>query len=109
MKTLETSIDYLASGTAIDNEYEIIKKLGRGGMGEVYRALDRKLGRQVAVKALPPEFSSDPERLARFEREARILAALNHPNIATVHELVEADGRRFLILEMVGGETLQTR
>jgi serine/threonine-protein kinase len=108
-KTLETPIDDLAQGTVIGGEYEVIEKLGRGGMGEVYRALDRNLGRQVAVKVLPEEFTSDPERLARFEREAKLLAALNHPNIAAVHERAEEEGRRFLILELVEGETLQTR
>jgi serine/threonine-protein kinase len=108
-KTLETGIDDFGPGTALAGKYETIEKIGRGGMGAVYRALDRNLGRQVAVKVLPPEFSSDPERLARFEREAKLLAALNHPNIAAVHELAEEEGRRFLILEMVEGETLQTR
>lgn len=108
-KTLKTSGNDLAPGTVIGREYEVIEKLGQGGMGEVYRALDRHLGRQVAIKALTEEFSSDPERLARFGREAKLLAALNHPNIAAVHELEESGGRRFLILEMVEGETLQTR
>jgi Tol biopolymer transport system component len=108
-KTIESPIDELAPGTVIEDEYQIIEKLGRGGMGDVYRALDRKLGRQVAVKALPEGFTSDKERLARFEREARILAALNHPNIEAVHELTESEGRRYIILEMVEGETLQSR
>ena len=108
-KTLEIPADDLAPGTVIGTEYEIIEKLGRGGMGEVYRALDRHLDRQVAIKVLPEEFSSNPERLARFEREAKLLAALNHPNIAAVHELEESGGRRFLVLEMVEGETLQER
>jgi serine/threonine-protein kinase len=108
-KTLGTPIDDLAQGTLIGSEYEIIEKLGRGGMGEVYRALDRNLGRQVAIKVMPEEFSSDLERLARFEREAKLLAALNHPNIAAVHELEQSGGLRFLVLEMVEGETLQAR
>ena len=108
-KTLGTPIDDLAQGTLIGSEYEIIEKLGRGGMGEVYRAQDRNLGRQVAIKVMPEEFSSDPERLARFEREAKLLAVLNHPNIAAVHELEQSGGRRFLVLEMVEGETLQAR
>ncbi|MCX6568198.1 MAG: serine/threonine-protein kinase, partial [Candidatus Aminicenantes bacterium] len=78
-------------------------------MGEVYLALDRNLGRQVAIKILPAEFSTDPERLARFEREAKLLATLNHPNIAAVYGFEEANGLRFLVLELVEGETLQTR
>jgi serine/threonine-protein kinase len=78
-------------------------------MGEVYRALDKNLGRQVAIKILPEEFSTDPERLARFEREAKLLATLNHPNIAAVYGFEEAKGLRFLVLELVDGETLQTR
>ena len=75
-------------------------------MGEVYRARDTKLGRDVAIKILPRAFTSDPDRLARFEREARMLAALNHPNICAIYGLEEADGVRFLILELVEGETL---
>jgi hypothetical protein len=108
-KTQEKPAEDLAPGTVIGKEYEIIEKLGKGGMGEVYRALDRQLDRQVAVKVLPEEFSSDPERLARFTREAKLLAALNHPNIAAVHELEQSGERRLLILEMVEGETLQAR
>ena len=75
-------------------------------MGEVYRARDDKLGRDVAIKVLPTAFTSHPERLARFEREARMLAALNHPNICTIHGLEDADGIRLLILELVEGDTL---
>jgi serine/threonine protein kinase len=75
-------------------------------MGEVYRAHDAKLGRDVAIKLLPRAMTSDPDRLARFEREARMLAALNHPNICAIYGLEEADGLRFLILELVDGETL---
>ena len=75
-------------------------------MGEVYRARDAKLGRDVAIKILPSAFTSDPDRLARFEREARMLAALNHPNICAIYGFEEADGVRFLILELVDGETL---
>ena len=78
-------------------------------MGEVYRARDKKLGRDVAIKILPREFTSDPDRLARFEREARMLAALNHPNICAIYGFKEADGIRFLILELVEGETLAER
>jgi len=78
-------------------------------MGEVYRARDTKLGREVAIKTLPEAFSRDPERLARFEREARVLASLNHPNIAAIYGFEQADGVPFLVLEYVPGETLQGR
>jgi eukaryotic-like serine/threonine-protein kinase len=86
--------------------YEIRSVLGKGGMGEVYLAHDRKLGRDVAVKALPSEFAMDPERVTRFQREARMLAALNHPNIAAIYGLEESEGDSFLVLELVEGETL---
>lgn len=86
--------------------YRVIEKIGAGGMGEVYRARDSQLGRDVALKLLPDEFARDPERLARFEQEARLLAALNHPNIAAIHGLGQADGRRYLVLEFVPGKTL---
>ena len=86
--------------------YHLQALLGAGGMGEVYRAHDDKLGRDVAIKSCRARFTSDPERLARFEREARMLAALNHPNICAIYGLEEADGVRFLILELVDGETL---
>ena len=81
--------------------YEVVSALGKGGMGEVWRARDSKLGREVAIKTLPEEFAKDEERLARFEREAKLLASLNHPNIATIHGLEEDDGTRFLVLELV--------
>ena len=77
--------------------------------GEVYRARDTKLGRDVAIKVLPDEFSQDKERLERFEREARLLAQLNHANIAVLHGLKQSDGRRFLVMELVEGETLAER
>ncbi len=86
--------------------YHLEALLGAGGMGEVYRARDTKLGRDVAIKVLPRAMTGDSERLARFEREARMLAALNHPNICAIYGLEEADGLRFLILELVDGETL---
>ncbi len=86
--------------------YQVLEKLGAGGMGEVYRAADTKLGRQVALKILPPEFARDPERLARFEREARVLASLNHPNIAAIYGFEHVDGVPFLVLEYVPGPTL---
>jgi eukaryotic-like serine/threonine-protein kinase len=86
--------------------YEVTARLGAGGMGEVYRARDTRLERDVAIKILPSEFTSDRDRLARFEREARTLAALNHPNIAAIYGVEEADGRQALILELVDGQTL---
>ncbi len=89
--------------------YKVMSLLGVGGMGEVYRARDTKLGRDVAIKILPPHFTSDPDRLARFEREARMLAALNHPNIGAIYGLEDADGVRALVLELVNGETLAER
>lgn len=88
--------------------YRLHTLLGAGGMGEVYRAHDTKLGRDVAIKVLPHEFTSDPGRLSRFEREARMLAALNHPNICGIYGLEEAEGIRFIVLELVEGETLAT-
>jgi serine/threonine protein kinase len=88
--------------------YEILAPLGSGGMGEVYRARDTNLGRDVAVKVLLPAFARDPERLARFEREARVLASLNHPGIATLHGFEQAEGAPFLVMELVEGETLQS-
>jgi eukaryotic-like serine/threonine-protein kinase len=86
--------------------YEVGPLLGAGGMGEVYRARDTRLGRDVAIKILPADLTADPERLARFEREARVLARLNHPHIATIHGIEEADGVRALVLELVDGGTL---
>ena len=84
--------------------YEILSALGAGGMGEVYRARDTKLNRDVAIKVLPESFASDAERLARFTREAQTLASLNHPNIAHIHGLEESDGVRALVMELVEGE-----
>ena len=89
--------------------YKVEALIGAGGMGEVYRARDSRLQRAVALKVLPREFSFDPERLARLEREARMLAALNHPNIATIHGLEEAGATRFLVLELVEGQTVAER
>ncbi len=95
----------LAPGTRLGS-YEILSLLGAGGMGEVYRATDHKLGREVAIKVLAPAFARDPERLARFEREARVLASLNHPNIAAIYGFERADDVPFLVLEYVPGQTL---
>jgi Tol biopolymer transport system component len=89
--------------------YRIHEKLGAGGMGEVYRATDAKLGRDVAIKVLPELFTKDTERLARFDREARVLASLNHPNIASIYGLEDSGGVRFLVLELVPGVTLAER
>ena len=88
------------------SHFKITAKLGEGGMGEVYRAEDTKLGREVAIKVLPEAFTEDPERFARFEREAHVLASLNHPNIAAIHDLAEDQGTHFLVLELVEGEDL---
>ena len=91
------------------SHYKVLEKIGQGGMGEVYRAEDTNLSREVAIKVLPEQFTQDPQRLARFEREAKLLASLNHPNIAAIYGLEEADGVRFLALELVPGDTLQER
>jgi TolB-like protein/cytochrome c-type biogenesis protein CcmH/NrfG len=97
----------LSPGTRL-GAYEILSPLGAGGMGEVYRARDSKLGRDVAIKVLPVATAPDAERLARFEREARTLAALNHPNIVTIYAVEESAGTRFLAMELVDGESLDT-
>ena len=89
--------------------YKILDKLGEGGMGEVWRAEDAKLGRQVAIKLLPDVFTSDSERLARFEREARVLAAFDHPRIASIYGLEDHDGRKLLVMQVAEGETLAER
>jgi serine/threonine protein kinase len=89
--------------------YEIVEAIGAGGMGEVYRARDSRLGRDVAIKVVPPLFAEDRDRLARFEREARVLASLSHPNIAQIHGLEETDGQRALVMELVEGDTLAER
>jgi eukaryotic-like serine/threonine-protein kinase len=86
--------------------YQVVSLLGAGGMGEVYQARDTKLGRDVAVKVLPAGLIHDADRLARFQREARMLAALNHPNIATIHGLEQSDSMHYLVMELVPGETL---
>ena len=89
--------------------YDVFAHVGSGGMGQVYRARDTKLGRDVAIKILPASFTDDPERLARFEREARLLASLNHPNIAAIYGFEDSDGSTALVLELVEGDTLDAR
>src|SRR5512134_35336 len=98
----------LSPGTRL-GPYEIVAPLGAGGMGEVFRARDPRLGREVAIKVLPDAVARDPERLARFEREARLLAALSHPGIASIFGVEEADGARALVMELVEGPTLAER
>ena len=91
------------------SHYRILSKLGEGGMGEVYRARDTKLNRDVAIKILPEAFAKDEERVGRFKREAQVLASLNHPNIAAIYGVEEADGIRALVMELVEGPTLADR
>ena len=98
----------LTIGTQLGS-HEITALLGKGGMGEVYRARDLKLKREVAIKILPEEFSRDADRVSRFQREAEVLASLNHPNIANIYDLEEESGSRYLVLELVEGETLADR
>jgi serine/threonine protein kinase len=98
----------IAAGTQLGS-YEVTAPIGSGGMGEVYQAHDTKLGRDVAIKVLPEVFAHDPERLSRFQREAKMLAALNHPNIATIHGLEQSNGTSYLVMELVSGETLAER
>ncbi len=98
----------LAPGTRVGS-YEIVSALGAGGMGEVYRARDTKLGRDVALKVLPDAFASDLDRIARFQREAKTLASLNHPNIGAIYGLEEAHGVTCLVMELVDGEDLAQR
>jgi|HubBroStandDraft_4_1064222.scaffolds.fasta_scaffold02286_2 Tol biopolymer transport system component len=98
----------LATGTRLGS-YEVAAQIGAGGMGEVYQAHDTKLGRDVAIKVLPEAFAHDADRLSRFQREAKMLAALNHPNIATIHGLEHSDGVQYLVMELVSGETLAER
>lgn len=104
---LECVVSFI-KGDRLQN-YEITGPLGAGGMGVVYQARDTKLGRDVAIKVLPEDFAGNPERLARFQREAKVLASLNHPNIAAIYGLEESDGVHFLVLELVPGETLAER
>ena len=92
-------------GTTLSH-FRITGKLGEGGMGEVYRATDSKLGREVAIKVLPPGMAADSERLERFELEAHSLASLNHPNIVTIYSVEESEGLHFLVMELVEGRSL---
>ena len=98
----------LAASTRLGS-YEIVVPISSGGMGEVYQAHDTKLGRDVAIKVLPEAFAHDPERLSRFQREAKMLASLNHPSIATIHGLEQSNSTSYLVMELVSGETLQER
>jgi serine/threonine protein kinase len=98
----------LSAGTRV-GPYEIISPLGAGGMGEVYRARDTKLGRNVAIMVLPDAVATQPDRIARFEREAKVLASLNHPHIATLFGMEESADRHFLVMELVEGQTLAQR
>src|SRR5499433_2704231 len=98
----------LAVGTRL-GPYEVVSAIGAGGMGEVYRATDINLGRDFAIKVLPEAFAQDPERVARFEREAKTLASLNHPNIAIIHGLEKSQGTYALVMELVEGEDLSQR
>jgi eukaryotic-like serine/threonine-protein kinase len=98
----------LATGTRL-GLYEIVASLGAGGMGEVYRGRDTRLGRDVALKILPDLVARDKERLARFDREAKLLASLAHPNIATLYALEEIDGRPVLVMELAPGDDLSRR
>src|SRR5438309_5628485 len=98
----------ISTGTRLGS-YELGVQIGAGGMGEVYQAHDTKLGRDVAIKVLPEAFEHDPERLSRFQREAKMLASLNHPNIATIYGLEQSNGTHYLLMELVSGETLAER
>ena len=98
----------LKPGTRL-GAYEIVAAIGAGGMGEVYRARDPKLNRDVAIKVLPEVFASDPDRLARFEREAQAIATLSHPNILAIHEFGSAGRTTFAVMELLDGETLRQR
>jgi hypothetical protein len=98
LMTAHSTAAMVTPGTQL-GPYKIQGPLGKGGMGEVYKAHDTKLGRDIAIKTLPYEFARDPDRLARFRREVRVLASLNHPNIATIHRLEESGGSYFLVME----------
>jgi len=99
---------FLMIGKTLGN-FTLEARICKGGMGEVYKAKDQKLGRDVAIKVLPEEFAKDADRVARFQREAKLLASLNHPNIAAIYGLEESDGTHFLDLELIEGDTLAER
>src|SRR6202171_5447997 len=98
----------LSSGTRL-GPYEVMSPVGAGGMGEVYRARDARLNREVAIKVLPAAFARDPERLRRFQQEAQAVAALNYPNILAVHDFGDHEGSPYLVTELLEGETLRER
>src|SRR2546426_9303309 len=98
----------VSQGSRIDR-YEVIALIGKGGMGEVYRAKDPRLGRDVAIKILPPALSGDEERLRRFDQEARAAGALNHPSILALYDVGTSDGAPFVVSELLEGETLRQR
>jgi eukaryotic-like serine/threonine-protein kinase len=98
----------LTTGTKLSS-YEVLAQIGAGGIGEVYQAHDTKLERDVAIKVLPEALAHDADQLSRFQREAKMLASLNHPNIATIHGLEHSDGVQYFVMELVSGETLQER
>ena len=98
----------IVAGSQFDH-YEIIAPIGTGGMGEVWRARDTRLARDVAIKVLPADFAHDAERLRRFEQEARAASSLNHPNIITIHDIGAAEGTHFIATELIEGETLRAR
>ena len=108
MFLIHCEIMTLTIGTQLGS-HEITALIGKGGMGEVYRARDLKLKREVAIKILPEEFSRDSDRVSRFQREAEVLASLNHPNIAGIYDLQESSGLRYLILELVEDELAADR
>ena len=106
---LQLTVDTLREGSVFANDFSIVEAIGRGGMGEVYRAHDTRLDRDVALKILPKPFALDADRLARFKREAQVLASLNHPNIAAIYGSEESDDGLALVLELVEGPTLADR
>src|SRR5579859_4958985 len=98
----------ITSGSRV-GQYEIVARIGAGGMGEVFRARDTRMGRELAIKLLPPAFAADPERLRRFELEARSAGSLTHPNLVTIHELGMHDGAPYIAMELLDGETLRDK